>query len=300
LFIEANTSAFLQQLNIAENLLSLGNIQAALNKANAIWEIIKDRGESPTKKLCRNIIAEALQKEGNFEAAGPFTKENYRCYNNDLRTIICLMRQALHKNQNINVRRYGSQAEDILNKVTKKEEGEFVWKFFRNEIIDIINAANQRDNVNIILEYTTPDVNLIQHLLPPKFDEIIVPDFSVKPAEDVNPSLQLSADQNFTTNSKNPRTIPQTERFAHFKSPLNIVKFAEEDQVQYALFKSHFMIADKFLVDIKKTPSIPRSKSMPEETDKQLQEQTPKEEVIWIEKRYESFEEACEKERKPD
>jgi hypothetical protein len=89
--------------------------------------------------------------------------------------------------------------------------------------------VNQRDNVNVILEYTTPDVNLIQHLLPPKFDEIIVPDFSVKPAEDVDPLLQLSADQNFTTNSKNPRIIPQTERFAHFKSPLNIVKFAEED-----------------------------------------------------------------------
>jgi hypothetical protein len=82
---------------IAEHLLGSGNIQAALNKANAIWEDIKDRSESPTKRLCRNIIAEAVQKEGNFEAAGPFTKENYRCYNNDLRTIICLMRQALHK-----------------------------------------------------------------------------------------------------------------------------------------------------------------------------------------------------------
>jgi hypothetical protein len=52
LFIEAKTSALLQQLSIAENLLGLGNIQAALNKANAIWEDIQDRGESPTKKLC--------------------------------------------------------------------------------------------------------------------------------------------------------------------------------------------------------------------------------------------------------
>jgi hypothetical protein len=63
LFIEAKTSAVLQQLSIAENLLGTGNIQAALNKANAIWEDIKDRGESPTKKLCRNIIVMLSKKK---------------------------------------------------------------------------------------------------------------------------------------------------------------------------------------------------------------------------------------------
>jgi hypothetical protein len=96
-----------------------------------------------------------------------------------------------------------------------------------------------------------------------------VPDFSVKPAPDVDSSLQLSAKQNFTTNSKNPRVIPQTERFARFNSPLSFLGLAQEDPVRYAMLKSQLMTVDKILMEIKLAPSIPRSKSNPEIIDEQ-------------------------------
>jgi hypothetical protein len=63
------------QPNKAERLITTGNFQDALNKANEIWEQIKEHKESEVKKYCRNVMAEALQKDENFEAAEKFTEE---------------------------------------------------------------------------------------------------------------------------------------------------------------------------------------------------------------------------------
>jgi hypothetical protein len=60
-------------------------------------------------------------------------------------------------------------------------------------------------------------------ITPPKFEEINQLDFSVKPTADVDLSLQISEEQDFTANSKNPRITPSSERFSPFKNPLNII-----------------------------------------------------------------------------
>jgi hypothetical protein len=44
----------------------------------------------------------------------------------------------------------------------------------------------------------------MQYFLPPRPQEIIIPDFTVEPAEDVDLNLQISSEQSFTTNSQNP------------------------------------------------------------------------------------------------
>jgi hypothetical protein len=44
----------------------------------------------------------------------------------------------------------------------------------------------------------------MQHFLPPQPHEILIPDFSVKPADDVDLNLHISSELSFTTNSANP------------------------------------------------------------------------------------------------
>jgi hypothetical protein len=102
------------------------------------------------------------------------------------------------------MRRLGNQAEDILNNTIRKEDGNFVWLHFRMEIIDMINKTNEFKNTGIQIDYNTKDECIMQHFLPPQPHEILIPDFSVKPADDVDLSLQISSEQSFTTNSTNP------------------------------------------------------------------------------------------------
>jgi hypothetical protein len=139
-----------------------------------------------------------------------------------------------------------------------------VWQYFRNEIIDIINTANQRENINTVLEYSISDLNLIQHLLPSKFYEIVQPDFSIKPVDDVDPSLQLSEDQEFTTDSKNPRIPSPANKFYRFKNTLSVIDLASDNPDQYLLFKQQLGAADKFLAENKLVPFH----SQPEDLDK--------------------------------
>jgi uncharacterized Ntn-hydrolase superfamily protein len=129
--------------------MDANNFQDALKKANDIWEEIKEHKESEVKKKCRCVISEALQKEGFFEAAEKFTEENFRCYNNDLRTIILMMRNALHLNNFKAMRNLRNQAEDVSNNVIKKEDGNFVWLHFRMKIIDMIDATKNQKMLDL-------------------------------------------------------------------------------------------------------------------------------------------------------
>jgi hypothetical protein len=65
------------QLNKAERLITTGNFQDALNKANEIWKQIKEHKESEVKKYFRCVMAEAFQKDENFEADEKFTEKNF-------------------------------------------------------------------------------------------------------------------------------------------------------------------------------------------------------------------------------
>jgi hypothetical protein len=103
------------------------------------------------------------------------------------------------------MRRLGNQAEDILNNTIRKEDGNFVWMHFRMEIIDMTNKTNELKNTGIQIDYNTKDISIMQHFLPPQPHEILIPDFSVKPADDVDLNLQISSEQSFTTNSANPK-----------------------------------------------------------------------------------------------
>jgi hypothetical protein len=87
------------QLNIAICLIGINNFQDALKKANQIWEEIKEGRESEVKNNHRNIMAKVLQRDGNYEAVEIFTEDNFVCYNNEIRTCILMIRQALHNNQ---------------------------------------------------------------------------------------------------------------------------------------------------------------------------------------------------------
>jgi hypothetical protein len=160
IFVENKCSQLLMQLNKAERLITTGSFQDALNKANEIWEQIKEHKESEVKKYCHNVMAEALQKDDNFEAAEKFTEENFRCYNNDIRTIILMMRNAFHLSNFKDMRRLGNQAEDILNNIILKEDGNFVWLHFRMEIIDMINKLMNLKTLEYKL-ITTPKMNVL-------------------------------------------------------------------------------------------------------------------------------------------
>jgi hypothetical protein len=157
IFIENKCSQLLMQLNKAERLITTGNFQDAINKANEIWEQIKEHKESEVKKYCRSVMAEALQKDENFEAAEKFTEENFRGYNNDIRTIILMMRNALHVSNFTDMRTYGNHVEDIVNNIIRKDAGNFVWSHFRMEIIDMINKTNELKNINQQIDYNIED-----------------------------------------------------------------------------------------------------------------------------------------------
>jgi hypothetical protein len=73
----------------------------------------------------------------------------------------------------------------------------------------------------------------LQYLLPPKFDEIIQPDFSVKESPDVDLSLQKSRDQSFTTENDYPRIHTATEIFSHCKIPMRIIDLAKQGRALY-------------------------------------------------------------------
>jgi hypothetical protein len=108
-------------------------------------------------------MAEALQKDDNFESAEKFTEENFRCYNNDIRTIILMMRNALHLSNYKDMRTLGNQAEDILNNTIRKEEGNFVWLHLRMEIIDMINKTNELKNTGQQIEYNIEDEFIMKY-----------------------------------------------------------------------------------------------------------------------------------------
>jgi hypothetical protein len=106
-------------------------------------------------------MAEALQKDENFKAAERFTEETFRCYSNDIRTIILMMRNALHLSNFKDMRTFGNQAEDILNNTIKKEEDNFVWLHFIMEIIDMINKTNELKNTGQQIDCNIQDESIM-------------------------------------------------------------------------------------------------------------------------------------------
>jgi hypothetical protein len=96
-------------------------------------------------------------------------------------------------------------AEQILNNKVKKEEGREVYQFYHRELIQMINHTNHMKGCPIQIDENVEEQWISSFLLPPRPDQIIQPDFSVKPAEDVEMTLQKSADQDFTTNGKGKR-----------------------------------------------------------------------------------------------
>jgi hypothetical protein len=64
-------------LNIAVKLIRTNIFQAALNKANQIWEETEDSRESEKKKYCGNIMAEIREIEGISEEAQSFRAETF-------------------------------------------------------------------------------------------------------------------------------------------------------------------------------------------------------------------------------
>jgi hypothetical protein len=93
----------------------------------------------------------------------------------------------------------------MLNNKVIKEEGSEIYKFYRRELIEMINHTNHMKGYPIHIDENTEDHWILSFLLPPRLDQIIQPDFSVKPAEDEEMSLQKSANQEFTTDGNKKR-----------------------------------------------------------------------------------------------
>jgi hypothetical protein len=89
--------------------------------------------------------------------------------------------------------------------MVKKEEGNEVFNYYRRELIEMINLTNQMKGCPIQIDENTEDQWISSFLLPPRPDQIIQPDFSVKDAPDVEKALQKSAYQDFTTNGNKKR-----------------------------------------------------------------------------------------------
>jgi hypothetical protein len=87
----------------------------------------------------------------------------------------------------------------------KKEDGSKVFKYYRRELIEMINLTNHMKGCPIQIDENTEDQWISSFLLPPRPDQIIQPDFSVKDAPDIDKALQKSADQDFTSNGAEKR-----------------------------------------------------------------------------------------------
>jgi hypothetical protein len=198
LFVLGRAEKLLIHLQTAQSLIGEIRFSEALRTADEIWEKIKETGqENETKKQCRNILTEGYQGEDNWQDASIFNQENLRSHANDIKTIILALRDAMHRRRIDEIKDRMTTAEQILNNKVKKEEGSEVFQFYRRELIEMINLTNHMKGCPIQVDENTEEHWISSFLLPPRRDQIVQPDFSVKPAEDVEMSLQKSADQDF-------------------------------------------------------------------------------------------------------
>jgi hypothetical protein len=231
MFVVGRAPKLLTHFQTAESMLGENRYCVAIKQANRVWEQIKENSkEDETKKQCRNIMTEALQKEENWEDAGHFNRENLKCHMNDMRTLILALRDALHCKNFSYIRTHGPIAEDVLNNIVKKLDGNEVWNYYRRELIEIINLTNSMNNVNIQIDLDTEAERLTTLLLPPKPEEIIIPDYSVKDADDIDKTLQLSKDQDFTVNGTGKKLKQaKEENINEYKEALNIANLLKND-----------------------------------------------------------------------
>jgi hypothetical protein len=106
------------------------------------------------------------------------------------------------------IRHHGGVAEDILINIIERNEGNDLYLHYRRELVEIINLTNHMNNCNIQVDESAERVATF--LLPPRPDQIIVPDFSVKDAPDIDKSMQLSKDQDFTLDGTKKRMKERT------------------------------------------------------------------------------------------
>jgi hypothetical protein len=122
-----------------------------------------------------------------------------------MKTISLALRDAVHGRRIDEIKDKQTTAEQFLNNIAKKEEGREVFQFYSRELIEMINLTNHMKGCPIQFDENMEDQWISSDLLPPRPDQIIQPDFSVKDAPDVDKALQKSADQDFTTDGNKKR-----------------------------------------------------------------------------------------------
>jgi hypothetical protein len=125
---------------------------------------------------------------------------NLRSHANDMKTIILTLRDEVHGRRIDEIKDKMTTAEQILNNIVKKEEDSEVFQFCRRELIEMINLTNHMKACPIQVDENTEEHWISSFLLPPRPDQIIQPDFSVKDVPDEDKELQKSSEQDFTTN----------------------------------------------------------------------------------------------------
>jgi hypothetical protein len=143
LFVLGRAEKLLIHLQTAQSLIGENRFSKALRTANEIWEKIKENGqEDETKKNCRNILTEGYQGEDNWEDVAIFNQENLISHANDMKILILALRDAVHGRRIDEIKNQMPIAEGVLNNIMKKEEGSEVFKYYRRELIEMINLTN--------------------------------------------------------------------------------------------------------------------------------------------------------------
>jgi hypothetical protein len=114
-----------------------------------------------------------------------------------MKTIILALRDTVHGRRIDEIYDKMTRTEQIFNNKVKREEGSEVFKYYRRELIEMINLTNHMKGCEIQVDENSEEHWISSFLLPP--------DFSVKDDPDVDKALQKSPDQDFTTNGTEKR-----------------------------------------------------------------------------------------------
>jgi isopenicillin N synthase-like dioxygenase len=195
LFVLGRAEKLLINLQSAQSFIGENRFSEAIQTANEIWQKIKENGlEDEPKKNCRNILTEGYQGEDNWEDAAIFNQENLKAHANDMKTLILALRDAIHGRRFEEIRDKVTTAEQVLNNIVLKEEGNEVYLHYRKELLEMIYLTNHMKGCPKQIDEDTADKWFSPYLLPPRPDQSVQPDFSVKPSEDVEMELQKSID----------------------------------------------------------------------------------------------------------
>jgi hypothetical protein len=93
LLVVERATKLLIHLQTVVSLIGEPSFGDAIQHANNVWELIKEnRKENETKRKCGNILAEAFQKEEQWDEAHFFTQGNLAANADDMKTLILAMR----------------------------------------------------------------------------------------------------------------------------------------------------------------------------------------------------------------